>query len=714
MGKRKRRPEVVEVLRKGEPLPYLVKAGQGFSPGMALQGKGSGAGPIFNTPEMPDFAYIYNMPEGDPRKDDEPEDQANRRRAARRGAREVLDGAHGKAPKPELRAEDEEIPTLIVKRRQPATVDRERIFAKMSASKGPPGWKPVGKKGGYRSPNKIGGKYQYWYPGQPMPEGTKATNEPPSLIAKIWEEEVFKPYEAWKAKPGYDAFNKTRKGLRGSPWDRMAVTKDEKEQFKRFGSKMYADVERGMERAAVRYRRLDQPAPGSGSGFAPAEALADLPADMRAHAIAKAISAIPVGSTVQVGEVRLTVVQSYLEKGPSVWRRLRCVDEEGRSWSLVQYRPPRKGGSSHWVLKPRMGWVEIDWGTLGPDGKTMSSEAWDKKYILTPEEKNAEAVRLGKKPIYDGARSGRYVSDEAPEEKTIFPRVTTKDVEEIKAVSARASSAMRQAVADSLTAAGPELEKRRKIQARHEAFQRQYEEEDRAQEEERSAQREAAQSTPASPFKGKRDSNKYDKGTEWAIGKLDDPGRMLNLAARKAEVPGDVSKMTAAQVVKHFEKNGGDPFWTGVAAAAATHLKSAHGKKKAKARQAVEKKQDSLKQKARRAVVDAFKEHDPMGVGPRSKAGQEYIDRMVAGHVWAETKGIDPEKAMKVAAKKTAPHRPKGRLGSNHNKNLGKIMFAYDEARDDHSGAFWGGVYQWAIQKMKKSEPRVFFSLGAE
>lgn len=670
--------EVVSLRKAGQPIPYLVKAA-GFAPGTALQGKGGGAGPLFNTPEMPDFKYIYSMPEGDARLEDEEDAAANRRRSTRRGAAELHAGQHGKPVKPVMRSEDADVPTLIVKRRQPANVDRERIFAKMSKQRGPAGWTPVGSKGGYKSPTKNAkGKHDYWYPGQQMPKGAKKHADPTvgakhpgrahgdmtrtQLVAAVIDNKLMG-----------DAARHVVEDL--APSSLHALVRNWQDTKKddpveRYKAKQAAKID--MEQLLSEYGR-----------------------DITIETRDKLFRAVKPGDQFSFGG---TWVEMDHRAGQSAvpWTHQRSY----QTVTAAEVKTSVRGINI--MLKERRGGVDVKEMVI--TGRTSDrGMAYQLRRIDTSQE--------GTK--FTGERALNNISHVTASTEGLqkrFAAVMSEMKPKMKAEKARKAKA-----------AADHSERVARDQARED----EYSANARAENDKQNAA--AAKDSaaiaalmPDSPFKGKRDSNRYDAALPWLRGKVNSPDGLIATAARRAGVGGDpaaLAKMTPSKMAAHFAKNGTDPFWTGVATAAAAFKRTASGKKQAAASKKAGAAKAASQKKIRPAVTSAFKRHDPLGGAPaRTAEGQVFVARMVAGHEWAEKAKLDPAKALKMAASKTAGWRD-GRLGKDKDKNLGQIMFAYDSSAKEgreHIGAFWGGVYQWATQQMKKSAPRVYFSLGSQ
>lgn len=94
----------------------------------------NGAAPLFETPEMPDYQAIYNMPEDDPRLEDEHAAAATRRRSSAKRFH-GLAGIHGEPPEPKMSAADYAATDHVIKQRAPKVVERKRLFAKMHKKK---------------------------------------------------------------------------------------------------------------------------------------------------------------------------------------------------------------------------------------------------------------------------------------------------------------------------------------------------------------------------------------------------------------------------------------------------------------------------------------------------------------------------------------------------------------------------------------------------
>lgn len=119
------------VLWTGAHEPQVIPAQRLVVPmrkAMMLEKARDGAGPLFETPEMPDYQDIYRMSEEDPRQEDESDAKATRRRAGTKRFR-GLAGIHGESPVPELSAETYDYDMTGVKMRKPKRVERKRLFA---------------------------------------------------------------------------------------------------------------------------------------------------------------------------------------------------------------------------------------------------------------------------------------------------------------------------------------------------------------------------------------------------------------------------------------------------------------------------------------------------------------------------------------------------------------------------------------------------------
>jgi len=192
-----------------------------------------------------------------------------------------------------------------------------------------------------------------------------------------------------------------------------------------------------------------------------------------------------------------------------------------------------------------------------------------------------------------------------------------------------------------------------------------------------------AKEMPASPYKGKRDTARFDAALPWLRGKISNPDGLITTAARRANVSGDhtaLAKMTPDKMAAHFAKNGSDPFWAGVATAASAFKRTLGGKRQVAADKRGAKKKVVA---AKTTSTIAMGIHKTLyGKPARSKVDLEEVSRFSAGVAWAKDKGIVGDRAKKIAWKKVA----KPQSGKRRD----------DEQKREHiytEDAFWSGVF---------------------
>lgn len=736
-----------------------------------------GGGPIEETPRMPDYQYIFKMPKGDPKAQErESEAAANRRRAAGRDGK-VPFGLHGTPPmpsKPTLRG-DEFAPDPRGKKTRKAKKnkhekDKERAMIQKStfsnedeanhfiksfglstmfsavlateiekqafdvplgswiclhsglrkADKPPAGFQSVqgSKKGGYKK--MIGGKWVYWYPGQPHPKAARSEAKESSTKTKAPKEERSPQEEAQAYLDKFDgnayaALDEVRELKKLNPKGLAAVEKilmtkmrsdEEKEEpvvklWNEMADKMKTamDAVRGSEEDEKRYKDLSATARNpTGAAFMGSEDRAWLSEykarlhEAREKVLSdysrkffglygpgkpygqlletkKSIEAAPyldpkeldkmkgllrehkdrvrdlIGYSMRAGDVfaipkgmnippmKVVVVDVQTPKGSTDARVIRVMDEEGRPWTIARDRDRRQGTMIHegrWYMRPRHA---ITVGSLGRNGLTTP------KGNMT----DREVFGLG--------------GPMRPHDNGMIP------------VSPDALARTRKVVEEQLPKMRADAQKSIEISEKNRLME---EEDARRADEERQAKQKAASSirenATSSPYKGARDSARYDKGVEWAASKIQgDPKRLMAVAAKKAGV--DWDGKDPVEGAKRVEAK--DPFWRGVFGAAMAYDKTPQAKE--------------AKQETAAVVGDGASVFETaFGKKPKSADDKEKVDRFASGRSWAKNKGITPSSAAKIAANK-----------------LGKLKGSGDEAVAEafKKDPFWAGVLHHSMKK---------------
>lgn len=512
---------------------------------------------------------------------------------------------------------------------------------------------------------------------RPNPKRTTPQSKAPRMYAKMSDKPPPGFHPAPKSKKG--AFRR-KKGSRyeywypGQPWPEDAkkeapkLAKDPRPKYKQKFFETdddtlfhYADIKAKARNGVFRSLRPDEPFEIKG---------------LKPDRSREAVHGIVKYSD---NELRLTITKRYVAKTASgkihpdatFRHRFHAVDDEGNKYTLAQSQAYNRN-LREWIT----GWEVIE-GHLPQEPGGIGSDEW---HEWTKQRRN-------------------------------------QAIGEIKEMTPLTEAGQKRA-ADVLEHWHKRDDERR--EAHKKQMERQDEEEQRMWERYQAREQEAndehlatEKETPPSPYKKKTDTKRYNKGVDWTRGKLDDPDRMMGVAARKAREGGQSGKALEVpnKFTPAFERKlkDADPFWFGVYSAAKAHKKTAPGKKKTQKKKREENKREAVKDAARKAGRKVFKRH--AGEAARSKSDKEMVERFAAGADWMQRKQLTPDKAKKIAKKKARPAprqpdphgapQPKRKRPKNDDDRIER-MFGEDP--------FWAGVYHAAVlkeQSMGKALPTI-------